>query len=246
MGVVVSEKCISTFYVDFKDMHDRMVRSLLHFHPDVTLKVAALTPKDVKKMRRMGWGYPIIELPLFDRYSTVTHIDADVIVVDRIDELWDDSTDVRAGRNNTDNNRCCNIPGVSLPTVDWRTYVNSGIHSISSRGFIEEWMSLTYEHADEYKFHENDTFNVLFHSENYKPKLLDPIGSKVCWGTSINEGTKNFWETWKELRVAGNDHLEFRGRRMKVLHLAGGLAVRPAIKSLVTKDVLEYIEEITR
>lgn len=237
-------KCVSSFYVDFKEMHDRMVRSLLHFHPEVNLKVSSFTPKEIKRMRKQGWGYPIIEVPLFRMYSTVTHIDADVIVVDKIDELWDDTTDVRAGRNNTDNNRCCNIPGVSLPTVSWREYVNSGIHSISASCFANEWMSLTYERASEYKFHENDTFNVLFHSGNHKAKLLDPIGSNVCWGTSINEGTKTFWDTWKQIRVVGNDHLEYHGRRMKMLHLAGGIAVRPTLKELVTKDVLEFIQEI--
>lgn len=239
-------KCVSTFYVDFKEMHDRMVKSLLHFHPDVELKVSVLTQREIKRMRKQGWGYPIIEVPLFRKYSTVTHIDADVIVVDKIDELFDDTTEVRAGRNNTDNNRCCDIPGVSLPNVDWRVYVNSGIHSISSASFINEWMSLTYERATEYKFHENDTFNVLFHSGCHKAKLLDPIGSKVCWGTSLNEGTRTFWDTWKGIRVVGNDHLEWKDKRIKMLHLAGGIAVRPPLKELVTKDVLAYIEEIIK
>lgn len=238
-------KCVSTFYVDFREMHDRMVRSLLHFHPEVELRVAVLTSKDVKRMRKMAWGYPIIEQPLFQKYSTVTHIDADVIVVDKIDELWDDSTEVRAGRNNTDNNRCCNIPGVSLPEVDWKAYVNAGIHSISSRCFINEWMSLTYEKGASFRFSENDTFNLLFHSGHHKVKLLDPIGGDVYWGTSINEGTKTMWDSWKNIVVAG-DHLELRGKRIKLLHLAGGLAVRPPLKELVTKDVREFIEEIIK
>lgn len=237
-------KCVSTFYVDFKEMHDRMVRSLVHFHPDVDLKVKTFSTAEVKRMRKMAWGYPIIELPLFDRYSTVTHIDADVIVVDKIDELWDDSTDVRAGRNNTDNDRCCNLPAVFLPGISCRRYVNCGIHSISSKTFIKEWMNFTYEYATNYQHRENDTFNVLFHLRDYNSKVLDPFGSDVCWGTSLNEGKKTFWESWKRIKVVGNDHLEIDGKRIKMLHLAGGLAVRPPIKELVTKDVREYIEEV--
>lgn len=238
-------KCVSSYYVDFKEMHDRMIRSLLHFHPEVNLKVATFTSKEIKRMRKSGWGYPHIEIPLFHRYSTVTHIDADVIVVDKIDELWDDSTDVRAGRNNTDNNRCCNIPAISILGVPCHQYVNSGIHSISSSVFINEWMSFSYEHVNEFPHGENDTFNVIFHLRDFKSKILDPQGSDVCWGTSLNEGTKTFWDTWKRIKVVGNDHLEIDGKRIKMLHLAGGLAVRPPIKELVTKDVLEYIREIT-
>lgn len=239
-------KCVSSFYVDFKEMHDRMVRSLFHFHPEVNLKVNTFTTKEIKRMRKLAWGYPTIEAPLFKMYSTVTHIDADVIVVDKIDELWDDSTDVRAGRNNTDNDRCCNLPAVFLPGINCRRYVNAGIHSISSSVFANEWMDFTYEHAHEFHHSENDTFNVLFHLRDFKSKILDPFGSDVCWGTSMNEGTKTFWDSWKKIKVSGNSHLEFEGKRVKMLHLAGGLAVRPPLKELVTKDVHEYIKEIIK
>jgi hypothetical protein len=238
-------QCVSTFYVDFKAMHDRMVRSLLHFHPEVNLEVTA--PQEVERLglMRLGWGYPLIELPLFERYSTVTHIDADVIVVDRLDELFEESGDVRAGRNNSDHNRCCNHRGVSLPRVSWKSYVNAGIHSVSSPAFMERWLEITQRHVRRYRYGENDTLNVLFHSGRYNARLLDPIDSKICYGTSLCEGTQTFWDLWKQIIIV-DDHLEHNGRRIRLLHLAGGLPVRPPIEDLVSKEVAEFIREIVK
>src|SRR6185436_16677411 len=103
----MSHKCVSTFYIDYKFEHDRMIKSLLHFHPEVNIET--LNKDEIRAMQAQGrfsvCYYPEIELHLFEKYSTVKHIDGDVIIVDKIDELFDDTTDARAGRNNSDNNK---------------------------------------------------------------------------------------------------------------------------------------------
>ena len=233
-------KCVSSFYLDYKLEHDRMIKSLLHFHPEVDLEV--LGRDEVLKLNLKGWAYPIIELPLFKKYSTVTHIDADVLVLDRIDELFDDSTDARAGRNNSDNNKSAVLPGITLGTIGWEKYVNVGVHSVTSKAFMKEWMDLCITSASTTQYGENGTFNILFYSGRYNVKLLDPIESSVHYGSSTIEGTKTYWDIWKEIVVAG-DHLELKGKRVKMLHWAGNCP-KPPISDLVTKPVLEFIEEI--
>lgn len=240
----MSHKCISSFFVDFQDEHKRMIKSLTHFHPEVNLETIKRREYLSMGLPRL-WSYPIIELALFKKYTTVTHLDADIIITDRIDELWDDATDVRAGRNNTNNNRCANHKGVTVHDVPWDKYVNAGIHSISSLKFAEEWLEYTTAHVKNFKYREMDTFNILFHRPRYRSKILDPLGSDVCWGTSLMEGTVTFWDSWKEIVVAG-DHLEYKGKRIKLLHMAGGLPKRPPLRSLVTTEVNEFMEEILR
>ena len=233
-------KCISSFYLDYKFEHDRMIKSLLHFHPEANLEI--LDRDEVLKLNLGTWAYPIIELPLFKRYTTVTHIDADVLVLDRIDELFDSSTDVRAGRNNSDNNRSAVLPGITLGSIGWEKYVNVGVHSVSSEAFMWEWFDLCVSSASKYQYGENGTFNIIFYSGKYISKLLDPIESNVHYGSSTIEGTKTYWDIWKEIVVAG-DHLELKGKRIKMLHWAGNCP-KPPISDLVTKPVLEFIEEI--
>lgn len=223
--------------------HDRMIRSLLHFHPESNLEV--LDRDEVLKLNLSGWAYPIIELPLFKRYSTVTHIDADVIILDRIDELFDDSTDARAGRNNSDNNRSAILPGITLGGIDWDKYVNVGIHSVSSESFMMDWLGLCISSASNYPYGENGTFNTLFHSLRYNTRLLDPVESSIHYGSSTIEGTKTYWDIWKEIVVVG-DHLELKGKRLKMLHWAGGSCVKLPLNDLLVPQVVEFIEEIIK
>jgi hypothetical protein len=235
-------KCVSSFYIDFKTEHDRMIRSLLYFHPEVNLEI--LSGDEVRKISYPIIGYPFIELPLFYKYSTVTHIDADVIVVDRIDELFDDSTDIRAGRNNSDNGRCATHAGITIPNVTWDKYVNAGIHSISSVEFMEEWKHLVETGQYNFGYGEQDSMNYLFHNGKYNSKILDPLDFNIHYGTSMIEGTVTYWDLWKEIVVV-TDHLELRGKRLKMLHIAGGGATKTPLESLVIPEVVEFIRSIT-
>lgn len=233
-------KVISTFYIDHIDEHNRMLKSLYHFHPEVNVDV--MTGDEFKKKVSI-YAYPSVELPLFSKYSTVTHIDNDVIVLDRIDELFDDSTDVRAGRNNSDSGRCATHDGLTLPNIDKFMYVNAGIHSVSSAEFMEEWYKLCFDKGHEFPYGEQGTLNHLFYSGRYNYKLLDPLDSKVHYGTSLIEGTRTYWDLWKEIIVSG-DHLELRGKRIKMLHIAGGGMTKPPLSSLLQPSVVEFIESI--
>jgi hypothetical protein len=220
-----------------------MVKSLLHFHPEVNLEVP--NREDVIKLVTGYYIYPKLELPLFKKYSTVTHIDSDVIIVDRLDELFDDTTDARGCRNNSDNNRSATGPGLTpIPGIAWDKFINVGVHSISSEQFCDEWNKLTAEHGGEYPYGENDTYNIVFYSGKYNCKLLDPVESNIYYGTSFIEGTVTYWDVWKNIVVV-NDHLELNNKRIKLLHIAGGGFSKPPIEQLVTPQVVEFIRSIT-
>jgi len=234
-------KCISTFLVDHKFEHDRMLKSLLKFHPEVNVEVVQ---KEEVIARVKTYAYAVIELPLFEKYTTVTHIDNDVIILGRIDELFDDSTDVRAGRNNTDSGRCAIHGGLTLPEVDVFSYVNAGIHSVSSSSFMEEWDKVCSERCHEFPYGEQGVLNHLFHSGRYNSKILDPINSNEHWGSSFTEGTKTYWDLWKRIIIVG-DHLELNGKIIRMMHIAGGTAVKPKLSDLLSPSVVDFIRNIT-
>jgi len=234
-------KCISTFYIDHIDEHNRMLKTLLHFHPDVTVEVS--NKEEFMKVYLGAYAYPTIELPLFKKYSTVTHIDNDVLVLDNIDELFDDSTDARAGRNNSDSGRCATHAGLTLPGIDEFMYVNAGIHSVSSEIFMEDWMKTCLEKGGEIPYQEQGVLNLVFHSGKYNTKILDPKDKPVHWGTSLIEGIRTYWDLWKEINPVG-DHLELRGKRIKMLHIAGGGATKQPLINLLNKPSIDFIESI--
>jgi hypothetical protein len=236
-------KCVSSFYIDQKFEHDRMIKSLLHFHPEVNLEI--VNREEALKLVSQYYIYPKIELPLFNKYSTVTHIDADVIIVDKLDELFDDSTDARGCRNNSDNNRSAFTAGLTpIDGISWDKFINVGVHSVSSPEFMYDWDKLTSERGAEYVFGENDTYNVVFYSGKYNTKLLDPVESKIYYGTSFIEGTVTYWDLWKKI-VVKNNHLELNDKRIKLLHIAGGGVKKPSLDQLVTREVEDFIMSIT-
>lgn len=224
--------------MDYKFEHDQMIKSLLHFHPESNLEI--LNKEEMAKIPFNGFTYPVIELPLLKKYSTVTHIDADVIVVDRIDELFDDTSDVRAGRNNSDNNRAATGPGFTLDDISWDKYVNAGIHSVSSEQFMQDWYNVCATQT--LPFGEQGALNKLFNSGKYNAKLLDPIESSVYYGSSFIEGTRTYWDVWKNI-VVKDDHLELNNKRIKMIHWAGNCA-KPPISTLVTPEVNDFIRNI--
>lgn len=233
-------KCISCFRLDdeFKPMLDRMLKSLTHFHPEVNIELCV-----GPNFGPINYYFPSTELPLFKKYNTVTHVDADVLVVDRIDDLFDDSTDVRAGRNNSDNGRCATNVGVSIPNVGINQYINAGVHSISNEQFMYDWYYDCKKYSNFMPYGEQDILNELFHSGEYNCKILDPIDSSIHYGSSFTEGTHTYWDLWKNI-VVNNDHLELNGKRVKMLHIAGGSIKKPELWELVTPQVEEFINSV--
>lgn len=232
-------KCVTCHYIDYKSQMDRMLKMLTHFHPDMNIEV--FNREDINRFGVTDFYYPSLEIHLIDKYSTITHIDADVFIVDRIDELFDDSSDVRAGRNNSDTNKAGKDPGFTLPGLDPMLYVNAGIHSTSGGKFLEDWYKTCMERGHDFPFGEQGVLNYLFHSGNYNSKLLDPVESNIYYGSSTMDGdNSNWWKSWKNFVVVG-DHLEYNGKRIKMLHIMGGSCRKPELQSLVTRPVYDFI-----
>ncbi len=240
-------KCVSAFYLDRKSDFERMVKSLHYFHPDLTEEF--FTREDLIRLKETdpdyNWTFhfPYLGQLLGRKYDFISHIDADVIIVDRIDKLFDDSYEIIAGRNNSDNNMAGTIKGWELPGIDWTKYINSGVHACSGRAY-RIWFKECLNHGMKMILKDQDVLNELFYSKNFRVKLLDPIESNVHWGTSFEWGTTGTWDSWKLIKVV-DDHLEINNKRIKMLHSAGGGGF-PKLSDVVTKEVEEFIQEIVK
>jgi hypothetical protein len=229
--------CITAFCITQKMEMERMLKTLHHFHPNLTEEIfREVQPNPIPFLDLAYYDYIVS-----DKYTHITHIDADVLIVDKIDELFDENYDAIAGRNNSDD-ITTNFPvRVTVDNIDPILYVNAGIHTISST-FCKEWYGLCLIGMDKYICKDQDLFNILFYSSRYKTKLLDPIDSNVYWGTSFLDSKITFRDGWKNIIVVG-DHLELNNKRIKMMHFAGG-GIKPPLETLVTKEVYDFIMNI--
>ena len=235
--------CVSSFYVDLKKEMDRMFKMLHYFHPEITEEI--YTKEEFQKMEQpnRSYVYPSIGKELAKKYRTVSHIDADVFVVGRLDNFFDDSSDVRAGRNNSDGNWAGPTRGFELPDIDWTVYVNAGNHSVTGQEFWEDWYKQCVDRGHTVPYGEQGILNQLFHSGNYKSVLLDPIDTNIHFATSFQEGSRTYWDSWKKIVVV-DDHLEINGKRIQMMHIAGGSGRKPEPSELFTKDVADFVYNI--
>jgi len=234
--------CVSAFYFTFKPELDRMLKSLYHFHPEINVSI--MTREDISKLDGYigGYYYATIGKNLAKKYDGVTHIDADVIVVDKIDCLFATDVDVLAGRNNSDNNMAGKDRGFTLPGLDPMKYVNAGIHTVNNINFWEDWYSACIDHGYKVQHGEQGILNELFHSGKYTSRIIDPVDSDIYLGTSFQYGTVTMWDSWKNIIVKDNG-LYLNNKRIKMLHIAGG-GLKPPLKDLLTKEVCDFIETI--
>lgn len=233
--------CISAFYVSMKDDCMKMLNSLLYFHPELTVEI--YNKDDIDRFGITLFYYPSVGLTLRDKYSTITHIDSDVIVVDKLDDLFLETSDVRCGRNNSDSGKAGTNAAFVLPNISSNMYVNAGIHSVSNYSFWDDWKSSCNEYGLTIPLGEQGVLNKLFYSGKYSATLLDPIESKIHYGTSFLYGNRTHWDSWKEIYVH-SDKLYINGKQIKMLHFAGGVYPKPDIDTLVQKEVSEYIHNI--
>lgn len=236
--------CISCFWSTHQKMEmERMLKTLHYFHPEVT--VEAMNEDDLRRnnLIPVPYIYPVVGKFLCDRYDTITHIDADVFVVDRLDELLETDSDVRAGRNNSDNGKAGISRAFILPGISMEYYVNAGIHSVTNHLFWDDWYNLCMREGHRTPLGEQGIFNKIFNSDKYKHVLLDPRESKIHYGTSFQYGKRDNWESWKLIKIIG-DKLYINNKQIKMLHIAGGGHTKPPMEQLFNKDVQDFLNNI--
>jgi hypothetical protein len=144
-------------------------------------------------------------------------------------------------------------------------FLNAGLVGINNKEFLKEWFQINYfcsMNPPTNMYDEQGTLNYIFHSKKYTTKLLDDVTLPVSYGQSNAWGSgDNHWESWSKMYVKNNqlfldDPVTNKPLEIKVLHQAGGHVAfvlnsqhngyRNWLRTIVNKDVNDYIDEITK
>ena len=232
-----------------------------------------------EKILDLIWKYPgfmwgsmasIVMKEVKDKYKTdcVILLDADSLVLGRMDEVFSFDYDVAASRNDPEEhteNESINraYDNKKLPNY---LFVNAGFIVCKSQVFIEKWVEFQkYEvqsyqrnpylfyQEQEFPMREQDTFNLFFHSGKFKSKILDSLGSNLIYGSSSNKDCsikdtsdrKSHVKNWKDIEYK-NGQFFLDNKIVKRLHYGGGFCKRKMGYELFSDDIANKIKEITK
>ena len=230
MKIAFCTYCSDKYFYSFGA--DKLSASSKYFHYDIPLFVYGT--KDIE-----GAGMPIESLhPLVMEWTmakgdfdAVVYFDADSIIAGSLDELFKllEIYEVVCVRNNNDYGKA----GISDPITQAgkgvNTYVNAGLVATTSKAFISEWLAENRKFAGMLPFGSQSVLNTIV--DNYRWGIIDRIDSDTHYGVSVlagenslrgvDFGEQSHWDSWKSIGVI-DDELVLFGKKIKVLHHAGG------------------------
>lgn len=257
-------------------MH-KLVNSFNYFHPEY--KIVTYGSQDIdnayKKYKvTFNQSLPCIMLDIKRKYDTeyICHIDADSLVLGKLDEILKMDYDIASCLNNEDigdkderQNRSQELH--NLPNSK---YVSCGCLSTNSEKFLLEWNSVNEQITEQYGgvkafwMCDQNWMNVLFHYGGYKNKILDPLEGNVLYGGSANfdsgnryiapsitrEYGGNFanWSSWRDIEYK-DGKFWLRGKMVKISHKSGGGKYENGQKldwDLFHPNIIPKLQEITK
>lgn len=163
--------------IDFNSFY----KSFKYFHPDIELVVfdsaiINMVKKEKPWVNHVNCKASFAKL-LYNDYDLVVNVDSDFYFFDRCYELLEADYDIAACANyNIVQNvsiRPGFLDGYYLPPVDIKHYVQGGMIASTSKAFWDEFEILSEKLALKLPIYENDVFNIIWHSNKYKTKVLD-------------------------------------------------------------------------
>lgn len=195
----------------------QLVSSFKKFHPDIDLVVFRqdVVEKIIDPERRMFSGAvnwlnakPMFAKLLTPHYKCVVNIDADSIILGRLDELFTDDYDIGSVMNLND------FENRHLENVTDEMYLQAGLVASRRPEFWDIWMQESLKNNWQYKCAENDSLNIVVYNQlaDYKLKVFDK--DKDYWGCKVLNR-----ESECEMR---GTKVMCRGEQVKIYHAAKG------------------------
>lgn len=210
-------------------MHDQMRNSLNKFYPNSPfVKFGQQDIDNLPSPFRLGYWYTYFGKLLFEQYpnESITQIDSDCIVCNTLPEIMEGLYDVAAPLNN----------GVNAFSSSWRyisaiNYLNIGTFTIKNKKFVDVWDESCRKELANCPYGEQDVFNQVFYSGDFKAVVLDDSHSSSYYGCSTLGRVSEFY--LKGMNIMLGDKV------VRVIHLAG--PNKDKLRFL-HHDVKEYID----
>jgi hypothetical protein len=219
-----------------------MANSLHHFHPEIPLTV--YTDEDVNEIKDENKTYRMYATfgkRMAKKYETVIQIDSDSIVTGSLQHIFDDK-DFQLGGvlNNNDID-----PKLMIHDIPPLVYLNAGFIVSRDERFWDWWDKLNHRvYFNNYRFGEQDTYNIIFHYGDIKGKIFDFDHKPYLHGL-IHKGK------WDKFVMRGNDIVlpkesgEEEDKIISIIHWAGGNTQKMNFHTFFKPDVVKRLQELT-
>lgn len=160
---------------------DSFYKSFKYFHPDIDLVVfdsLAVSQLFTHKpwLNNTNCKASFAKL-LYNDYDLVVNIDSDFYFFDRCYEILSADYDVAACSNyNIVQNVTLQpqrLNNYNTPYIDEIHYIQGGLIASTNKKFWDEYEKLSEQLSNKLPIYENDVLNILWHSEQYRTKVLD-------------------------------------------------------------------------
>lgn len=195
----------------------QFINSFKRFHPDIPLVVFRQDKvNEIIDGHYMNWlnAKPMFAKLLTDQYECVINMDADQIVLGRLDEVFTDGYDIGSVQNQNDyENR-------HIDNITDEMYLQAGLVASRVPEFWDIWMERSLRDAWMCKCAENDTLNfTVYENPQWKLKVFDK--EKDYYGCKSLGREKEF--------VLDGTKVMCRGEEVKCYHAAKGPGNMPKI-----------------
>lgn len=197
----------------------QLINSFKKFHPDVPLVIfrqdvvsQIINPEKTFMDGNVNWlnAKPIFAKLLTDQYELIVNIDADTIILGRLDEVLTGDYDIGSVVNKND------FESVSVEDVTEEMYLQAGLVASRKPEFWDIWMQRSLKDNWHYRCAENDSLNTVVYQQlipqGWKLKVFDQdkgyMGCKILGRES---------ECYVE-----KDKVMCRGEQVKAYHAAKG------------------------
>ena len=221
----------------------KLINSFKKFHPDIPLIVFRqdVVDKIIDPDKRMMGGEvnwlnakPMFAKLLTDKYEMVINIDADTVILGRLDEVLTKDYDIGSVMNFND------FENRAVENVTEKQYLQAGFIGSRVPEFWDVWMQVSLKDNWKYRCAENDTMNIVIynHFKDLKLKIFDK--DEGYWGCkSLNRE--------KEFEIS-QGKVMCRGEQVKAYHHAKGPNAIPKLqfeKMGFKPEVVEYMNYVS-
>jgi hypothetical protein len=238
-----------------------MENSLRKFHSEEELPLIIITGDELNALLAQDNQFfyratPIIANKLFDEgYDLVIKIDADSLVVGKLDYVFDSEYEVGTvyNWNRVDPEKYGEIGVCTIQPIE---YYNCGFVAMKSHKFVKHWLHLCMSpHFERMPMREQGFLNVLTHYGFYKTMCFDdfnPFNFYSSWHglRSKSEWNKIVLKTLNNEKVMvlpqGREGYPEQDKIIRVVHWAGGNEdIKMNYKVYFSDEVSSYLDELT-
>lgn len=225
----------------------QLISSFKKFHPDIPLVVfrqdvvnQIIDPTKKFMSGDVNWlnAKPMFAKLLTDKYELVVNIDADSVILGRLDEILTGDYDIGSVVNKND------FESVSVDNITEEMYLQAGLVASRRPEFWDIWMARSLRDNWRCKCAENDTLNLVVYNQlipqGWKLKVFDQdkgyMGCKVLGRESEC--------------VLDGDKVMCRGEQVKIYHAAKGPGNLPKLSPEKLRgygfkdEVVNFIQQV--